>query len=295
MAARTARPNRESLVIDLEGGQASQKDIKAARDIAAETMSDRNWSRLASQIFDEARDDDSSKTRATRDRDRATPRDVSHVDSNRLRGELPPPSGFRGNLSHRQRKVRSAAKNRVMAAAPASQHRAVGTLLTAADSDEWDRINRGLHRGAGDVQTLSDQDRVVVQRLDRLIQSYERTNDRTHKVYVSVELPERRPDIDRPEDLPDELRPGATVDFDQFTVTRHNMDETPGHDSDRHLVFEVVTSRGMYFGRSDSMKDTTHVLPRGMRFEVAAADFATYETGPNSYGERIVVQLQERP
>lgn len=294
MAARTARPNREPLVIDLEGGQASQKDIKAARDVAAATMSDRNWTRLTNRIFDQAREDDSSKTRATRDRDRATPRDVSHVDSNRLRGDLPAPSGFRGNLSHRQRKVRSAAKNRVMRAAPASQQRAVRTLLTGADSDEWDRVNRGLHRGAGDVQTLSDQDRVVVQRLDRLIQSYERSNDRTHKVYVSVKLPERRPDINGLNDVPAELRPGATVDFDQFTVARHNMDETPGHDSDRHLMFEVVTSRGMYFGRSDSMTDTTHILPRGMRFEVAAVDYATYETAPDSYGERIVVQLQER-
>ncbi len=62
-------------------------------------------------------------------------------------------------------------------------------------------------------------------------------------------------------DLPANLQPGSTVAFDQFTLTRHNLHETPGHDSARHVVFEVVTSRGMYLGRSDSVEDTTHLLP----------------------------------
>jgi len=50
----------------------------------------------------------------------------------------------------------------------------------------------------------------------------------------------------------------------------------------------------MYLGRSDSLEDTTHVLPRGMQFEVASVDYATYETAADNYGARIVVQLRER-
>ena len=60
------------------------------------------------------------------------------------------------------------------------------------------------------------------------------------------------------------------------------------------MMLEVVTSRGMYLGRSDSLEDTTHVLPRGMQFEVASVDYATYETAADSYGARIVVQPRER-
>jgi len=60
------------------------------------------------------------------------------------------------------------------------------------------------------------------------------------------------------------------------------------------MMLEAVTSRGMYLGRSDSLEDTTHVLPRGMQFEVASVDYATYETAADSYGARIVVQPRER-
>lgn len=293
MGAKTERPNREP-VLDVEGGTISARDVKTAREVAQDAMIERDFQRLANRIADQARDEDTSLTRAARDRDRATPRDASHVESGRLRAELPAEGEFRRALSGRQRKVRCALKNQVMAAAPVSQHQAIRTMLTDADPREWRRVNRTLHTAAGDVQQLTDSDRVKVQRLDRAIQSYERRNDRTHKVYVAVELPDTVSDVRRLADLPANLRPGAVIAFDQFTLTRHNLHETPGHDSDRHVVFEIVTSRGLYLGRSDSVEDTTHLLPRGMQFEVAAVNYATYETRSGGFGERIVVQLKER-
>lgn len=295
MGAKTARPNREQAVaVDVEGGVISARDVKSAREVAEDAMTERSFQRLANQITDELRDEDSSLTRATRDRDRATPRDVSHVDSDRLRGELPAREEFREILSGRQRKIRSTVKNQVMASAPASQHAAIGSMLSSEDPREWRRINEGLHHGAGDVQQLADTDRAKVQRLDRAIQSYERLNDRTHRVYVAVKLPDNHGDITKPSDLPANLQPGATVAFDQFTLTRHNLHETPGHDSSRHVVFEVVTSRGMYLGRSDSVEDTTHVLPRGMQFDVASAEHIAYATRSGGFNERVVLQLRER-
>ncbi len=293
MGAKTARPNRESTVVDVEGGVISARDIKTAREVAESAMSDREFTRLANRILDEARDDDSSLTRATRDRDRATPRDVSHVDSERLRGELPAVDQFRRALSGRQRKLRSAAKNRVIAAAPASQRQAIRSMLIDEDPDEWRRINGALHQAGGDVQQLDERDRVKVQRLDRVIQSYERENDRTHTVYVAVKLPDTHGDITDIDNLPANLRPGATVAFDQFTIARHSIHETPGHDSGRYLMFEMATSRGMYFGHSDSVEDTTHLLPRGMPFEVVSAGYAVYENG-DSYGTRLILQLREQ-
>ena len=295
MGAKTARPNQEQRVrMDAEGGVISARDVKNAREVAEDAMTQRSFQRLANQITDEMRDEDTSLTRATRDRDRAVPRDLSHVESERLRGELPAVDEFRGALSSRQRKVRSATKNQVMANAPASQHQAVRSMLTDEDPREWRRINESLHHFAGDVQELSDSDRAKVQRLDRAVQSYERLNDRTHRVYVAVKLPDTHHDVDKPSELPDSLQPGASVDFDQFTLTRHNLHETAGHDSSRHVVFEVVTSRGMYLGRSDSVDDTTHLLPRGMKFDVVSADYATYASASGGFNERVVVQLRER-
>lgn len=292
MGAKTARPNQEPVKLDIEGGSVSSRDIKAAREVAESAMTDAAFHRVASRVRDEARDDDASLTRATRDRDRATPRDVSHVDSPRLRTELPPPEGFRHSLSPRQRKIRSATKNKVITAAPASQRRAIRSMLTEDDSGEWRRINGALHGGAGDVQELSDLDRAKVQRLDRVIQSYERENDRMHTVYVAVKLPDTHRDVGDPDELPDNLQPGATVSFDQFTIARHSLHEAPGHDSDRYQLFEITTSRGMYFGNSDTVEDTTHVLPRGMSCEVVSAGPALYEIG-KSYGARLVLQLKE--
>lgn len=295
MGAKTARPNREvPVAVDVEGGVISARDVKAAREVAQDAMTEREFQRLANRVVDELRDDDSGLTRAARDRDRSTPRDASHVDSDRLRGELPGREEFRETLSGRQRKLRSAVKNKVMAAAPASQHAAIGSMLTGEDPTEWRRINGGLHHAAGDAQQLADVDRAKVQRLDRAIQSYERLNDRTHRVYVAVDLPDTVADVTKPEDLPDSLQPGSTIAFDQFTLTRHNLHETPGHDSARHVVFEVVTSRGMYLGRSDSVEDTTHLLPRGMEFDVASAEHVAYATRSGGFNERLVIQLKER-
>lgn len=291
VGARTVRPNREP-VIDIEAGTMTARDAKAAREVSEDVMIDRAFDRLASRISDEARDTDTSLTRARRDRDRATPRDVSHVESPRLHHDLPAGGEFRRALSGHQRKIRSATKNQVMASAPASQHTAIHSLLGDEDPAEWRRVNRDLHQAAGDAQQLHDIDRAKVQRLDRAIQAYERINDRTHRVYVAVELPDNHPDVTAMEDVPANIQPGAVIDFDQFTVAKHNLHETAGHDSERHLVLELVTSRGMYLGRSDSIEDTTHVLPRGMRLEVVSASHEPYAT-PDGFNERLILQLRE--
>ena len=80
--------------------------------------------------------------------------------------------------------------------------------------------------------------------------------------------------------------------FDQFTIARHSMDETVGHDSHRYLMFELTTSRGMYFGHSDSVEDTAHILPRGLSAQVVSAGLAIYDID-GGHGTRLVLQLTE--
>ena len=50
----------------------------------------------------------------------------------------------------------------------------------------------------------------------------------------------------------------------------------------------------MYLGRSDSVEDTTHVLPRGMQFDVACAEHVAYAIRSGGFNERVVLQLRER-
>jgi hypothetical protein len=291
MGATSIRPNREH-AIDVEGGTITARDLKAAREVAEETLTEQDQLRLANLITDLARDEDASKTRAARDRDRATPRDVSQVESPRLRRELPAEISYRAALSSRQRKVRSALKNRVMAAAPRSQHEAVQTLLASPDPTVWRRVNTGLHRGAGDVHALDDKDRAMVQRLDRAIQSYERINDRTHTVYVAVRLPEKTPSVFDKRDLPAGLCVGTRIAFDQFTRAAHNIHELPGHDDQQVVVLEIATSRGIYMGRSGTGDDTSHLLPRGMHLRLTNAAVVPYHTA-GGFGERLVVQARD--
>lgn len=271
----------------------TSQDAKKAREVLAEKVAENQANRLFNHIVDEMREGDKSQTRAAKDRDRATPRDTSSEPSARLRSSLPAAGEFREALSPRQRKLRSALKNKVMNGAPQSQHQAVRTMLNDQDTAEWSRVNRDLHRSAGNVQKLDPDDRKTVQRLDRMIQSYEKINDREHKVYVAVELPDNHSDVGSLADIPRSMRPGATLAFDQFTVAKHNLHELPSHDSKRHIVFEIVTRRGAYLGRSDTVEDTTHLLPRGLHTQAVSAEHVTYET-PGSYNGRIVIQLREK-
>jgi hypothetical protein len=185
VGAKTARPNRElPVAVDVEGGVISARDVKAAREVAADAMTEREFQRLANQITDQARGEDSSLTRAARDRARATPRDVSHVDSDRLRGDLPARKEFREKLSGRQRKLRSTVKNQVMAA---PSRPVAGATTAAPRTREWGITERspfGRRRPAA-----IGHDRAKVQRLDRAIQSYERLNDRT-TACVAGKLPD---------------------------------------------------------------------------------------------------------
>jgi hypothetical protein len=292
MGATSTRPNRERGVIDVEGGKITERDLKAARAVAEEAMSEADQTRLSNLITDMARDKDQSATRAARDRDRATPRDMSHVESPRLRRAPLAEIAYRAPMSARQRKVRSALKNRVMAAAPRSQHKAVETMLASPDPAAWLRVNDGLHRAAGDVHGLGDKDRAMVQRLDRAIGSYEQFNDRDHTVYVGVRLPDNVESVFDKRDLPAGLKVGSRIAFDQFTPATHNLHELPGHDDQRVVILEVTTSRGMYLGRAGTGDDTSHLLPRGMHLRLTHAAVVPYAAS-DGFGERLVVQAQD--
>jgi len=55
-------------------------------------------------------------------------------------------------------------------------------------------------------------------------------------------------------------------------------------------VLEIQTRRGMYLGRSDSLDDTAHLLPRGLQLQVVGMHEADYQRPDRSAGRRAVIQ-----
>ena len=301
---RTAYPIDDRLV-DLEAGRLDTAGLKEAGWVTESFYDDREHSRLNAELQDFALDSDTTLTRATRDRDRAFPRDVTAVDD-RKRRRLPELGAFRATLSARQRRERSAAKNRVQRHAPKTSARALEQLITEPDAATWQRMNSLLSRVTGNVQYLEPRDRKLVQRVDRLIQAYERDSDRGHVVYVVARLPFSAP-VDSPDKVPVTLLPGARLSFDQFTMGFHTLEEATTHarasvqEGDHEhttVVLEVETARGIYLGRSDSVPDTAHLLPRGLALQVQAIDPAAPHPATidgDGFAESLLVQCTDSP
>ncbi len=246
------------------------------------------------QERDSARDldrmvEDAEFTRARKDLERAFPRATVPEVSERKRRELPIPDSIRLPPSSRQRKVRSVNKHRAQSALPKVGYTAVQTLVS--DLERWSTVGEALSTARGDAQQLEEKMRSQVQRVDRAIQTAERFNDRGHIVYCAVTLPHAVPQ--EAVNLPSTLQPGSCLDFDRHTMATHaihQLDQTLGK---RDVVFEIETGRGMYLGRSDSVDDTAHLLPRGMRFEVVSAGEGRYRRPDGSIGRRMIVQLRD--
>lgn len=231
-------------------------------------------------------------TRQQRDRERAMPRetnaDLKHPAMER---KLPEPGQVRKPLSSRQRKARSVAKRSTQDRWPKTQYEAVHRMVN--DDGYWRQINDELSENTGDAQSLSDQQRAFVQRMDRAIQGYEANNDRGHVVYANVEMPTMINSSNLEGFVRNNYERGAVLEFDRYTGGAHTMHEVEPSQETAHrtAVFEIQTRRGLYLGRSDTTDDTTHVLPRGVRLEVVGAHWAAYERPDGSQGRRQVIQL----
>ena len=287
-------------VIDLEAGPVDDAAIKSAGLVAEKFYDAMEQTRIGAELADRVLEDDTLRNRAARDRDRAFPRDTSAVDDNRKRRQLPARGEFRGDLSSRQRKDRSAAKRRVLEGAARTQVKEL--QWATGDPARWRHLNSALREATGNAQELDERDRRSVQRLDRLIQSYERDSGRGHVVYAVVELPTDTP-VTRRRDVPATLQPGARISFDQYTMATHTLHEAAAVAERRRaegsgastVVLEIETSRGMYLGRSDSVDDTSHLLPRGLGMRVAGIDEHADYARPGGHDSTLVVQLRDTP
>lgn len=238
-------------------------------------------------------------SRAAKDKDRSRPRATSApLGHPRKARKLLDADQERRPLSSRQRKDRSATKNRVEDRLPATARRA--TAAAISDKDTWDRMNGALSNAAGDVQDdrISEEQRRDIQRVDRAIQAYERANDRSHVVYTQVQMPSYINESNAMGYIRGNVPEGAVVEFDRYSMgvqSMHEFDQGMADDRQRNrtVVLEVATRRGMYLGGSDSRDDTSHLLPRAMRLQVVGHHEATYTRPDGTTGTRWVVQMQD--
>ena len=274
--------------LDPEIGTSATPAAKPAGCRSAASYDDRVRERDSARELDRMVED-AEFTRARKDLERAFPRATVPEVSERKRRELPIPDSIRRSPSSRQRKARSVNKHRAQSQLPKVGYTAVQTLID--DPDRWNTVGTALSAVRGDAQHLEEKMRSQVQRVDRAIQTAERFNDRGHILYCAVTLPHPVPQ--EAVNLPSTLQPGSRLDFDRHTAATHAVHELDGTLGERDVVFEIDTDRGMYLGRSHTVDDTAHLLPRGMRFEVVSAGEGRYRRPDGSIGRRMVVQLRD--
>lgn len=241
-------------------------------------------------------------SRAAKDNERVIPRDTTaplgHPAKDR---RLLEPDALRIPMSKRQRLERLHLEKSVVEEVSNARYQAVATLTE--DRDTWKSLNGGLARNLGDVQALSKADQTRIQRVDRTIQAYEAGNDRGHRVYANVRL-NRGINASNVEGFLDHnLEVGSTVYFDQYTAGSHNMHEIESKlKNGRDVVVEIHTRRGMFIGAPGNAQSNGHLLPRGMKLEVAGFNQVTYTRPDGTRGQRMCIQLldndaepQEKP
>lgn len=281
-------------VLDPDRGSSAVASTKQAEALRPEVHSDRKDDRAGARELDQAVEQMPGLNRQQRDRERAVPRDTTgELGHPRMARALPAAAEVRRPLSSRQRKARSVTKLAVQDRLPDTQHAALSRLV--GQPQRWQDLNDALSDVTGDAQALEDDQRAAVQRVDRAVQAYERSNNRGHVVYANVQMP---PAINRSNLDPfvrHNFKTGTVLEFDRFTAGAHNLHQVePGEQhAQRTAVFEIQTRRGMYLGRSDSVDDTAHLLPRGMRLRVAGTHLAHYQRPDGSTGQRHVIQLTD--
>lgn len=280
--------------LDPDRGTGSRR-AKKARHVEVNEYDDRDQIRQGYQDMDRRVSADQRYTQAQRDAGRSSPRENNaQLRHPRMERALPQPGEVRRPLSSRQRKDRSITKRAAQDRLSGAQHQAVSSLLT--DSG-WRDTGDALSDVVGDAQMLTPAQLRHVQRIDRAIQEYERSNERGHVVYTNVELPPYINSSNVEGYVKNNLPAGRHVTFDRYTAGAHCMHEVePDQGQARHtVVMEIQTRRGMYLGGSDSVDRTGHLLPRGIRLQVTGSHIATYQRPDGATGERLVLQMIDTP
>jgi hypothetical protein len=288
-----SRRSDPDYIVDPDRGSSAEQTSKQAELLTSGGYQERDEQRAGARELDVAVESMPGLTRQQRDRERAMPRGVSgEVPYPQMQRSLPAAGDVRKPISSRQRKARSITKRAVQDRLTRTQYIAL-TDTVSGDGRTWQRLNDDLSEHTGDVQEVEERDKATIQRIDRAIQAYERAGNRGHIVYSNMELPRWINASNLDGFVRNNFKPGREVAFDRFTLGAHNLHQVDveADRERRSAVFEIQTRRGMYLGRSDSIDDTAHLLPRGLQLRVDGVHRAKYQRPDGTSGSRLVIQL----
>lgn len=289
------RQGNPDFVVDADRGSGTLA-TKAAEIVDADSAADRVETRGGLRELDAMTEGLPGLTRQQRDRERILPRGtVGELGHPKMQRPLPAAEDERVPFSSRQKKARSKSRLAAQTALPTAQYEAQRDLVVSAR--RWRGTNDSLSRYAGDIQELPDRELQQIKRVDRSIQTYEKHNDRGHVIYANVAMPAQINHSNLEGFVANNFQAGDQVAFDRYTIGTHQLHETSKHAAGdtggRVAVFEIQTRRGAYLGHSDSRDDTSHLLPRGMEFEVLGTHPAVYRRPDGTTGSRTVIQLRD--
>lgn len=294
--AQKSRPSPDGK-LDVDRGSSTDPRVKVAAFLTPEQVKERAADRVGHRELDLLVEQSPGLSRPSKDRERATPRGTAAPLGHPLKARpMRTVDEPRTVMSARQRDARSKTKFQVQDGLSGAQHREMRRLMVD-ERGRWPQINDALSDSAGDVQQLDETTIRAVQRVDRAIQAYEASNDRSHVLYCNVQMPRYVNAGNVAGYARNHFPSGQEIAFDRYTGSSHCMHELELEEpaSERTIVFEMATRRGMYLGRSGRGDDTSHLLPRGLRLWVVGTGQASYLRPDGSTGRRTVVQVTDTP
>ena len=277
-------------VVDADRGSGGVR-AKQARTIDTEVANARADARAGLRELD-AMVEGSGLGRLQKDRERLAPRaTVGELGHPRMERQAQGLGEARRPISDRQKKARSKTRREVQGSIPLTQVGAQRDLVTRPEV--WREVNDALSENAGDIQALPERDQEHLRRVDRSIQSYERSNDRGHVVYVPVQLPHYINSSNLDSYVRKNFGEGSFA-FDRYTVGTHQLHEAVDMYPGGGMAYlEIPTRRGAYLGRSDRMDNTKHLLPRSMEGEYTGAGRVSYTDRQGKRGSVMVIQARD--
>ena len=294
--ART-KPKHPDYQLDPDRGRSSSS-AKVAQHVDTPVYQERGAERTGLRDLDVMVETTPGLNRLQKDRERVYPRETNaDLRHPRMERKLPGIGSERQPLSARQRNARSKARRAAQQKMPLTQLRAQRDLVT--QPEQWLRTNDLLSDHMGDLNELPDAEQERIRRIDRSIQSAERLNDRGHVVYTNMVLPSYINTSNVEGFVKKNFAPGRQFTFDRYTQATHQLHETRSDAAglnfpdSRIVTFEMETRRGAYLGNSAKVDNTSHMLPRGMEFEVVGISPTTYRDPTGGSGQCLVIQLRD--
>lgn len=233
---------------------------------------------------------DENLTMREADSRREVPRLRTDAANPNMSRNLPSASATRGMLSSNRQKDYNKAKVAWAESMPKTRRDAIAR--TARNREQLEDLNRDLNSVTGMRSQLPAPTRRRAERLDAAISDFERTNQREHVVYSTLQAPyDRQPSRDAlRRRLTTMSEEGGSMTFDSYIPATHSLGNVQDSND---VVMEIKTRSGAYLGSSDTTPNSNHIVGRGRTLRPVGVHDVSYTQPDGSRGTRTVVQMED--